>query len=220
MQDVSDSQGRTVLFVSHNMDAIQRLCSHCLMMERGKLIAQEETNTAIQKYISSGSYQATPNEWIDLLNVSRMGTGKARFIAVKYSSLNQDISFHPYSTGPLEFLLKIESDSARTVGSLSITIYNQSGTILINTDSCFLDRTIELKQGGNLLKVRIENLYLNPGIYIVGLWMDKTGTSSGRDAFDYVESAFEIEVVNQTSEGLNWQEAGPINCKFNILNMT
>ena len=40
MQDISYGQGLTVLFVSHNMDTIQRLCSRCILLDQGKLITQ------------------------------------------------------------------------------------------------------------------------------------------------------------------------------------
>jgi len=43
MQDVSSRQGRTVLFVSHNMNAVQRLCSRCLLLRAGELVAAGPT---------------------------------------------------------------------------------------------------------------------------------------------------------------------------------
>lgn len=53
MQDVSGA-GRTVLFVSHNMSAIHRLCSRCILMNEGQILADGDTDTVIQTYISRG----------------------------------------------------------------------------------------------------------------------------------------------------------------------
>jgi lipopolysaccharide transport system ATP-binding protein len=53
MQSVSKQQGRTVLFVSHNMDAISRLCTNCLFLKNGSLEYQGLTDDVIQKYIGS-----------------------------------------------------------------------------------------------------------------------------------------------------------------------
>ena len=217
MQDVSKEDGRTVLFVSHNMDAIQRLCSHCVMLERGQLIAQGDTASIVVRYLSNNSYQATPNSWIDVSNVSRMGTGEAQFVAVRYSSLNEAVAFQAYSNGALEFLLDIESDSPRSVPSIAVTLYSQSGTMLVNADTVSLGRCINFQTGHNFVRIRIEKLYLNPDVYVLGLWLAPLASCSGRKAFDYVESAFEIEVVNLESEKLGTKTIGAVTCDFEIL---
>jgi lipopolysaccharide transport system ATP-binding protein len=122
MQDVSQGQGRTVLFVSHNIDAIQRLCSQCILLDRGQLIAQGDTASCVAKYLSNSFYKASPQDWIDLSQVRRKGTGEAHFVKAAYSSLNEAVGFQPYSEGTLEFLLAIESDSDKSIGSLAVTI--------------------------------------------------------------------------------------------------
>jgi len=51
MQDVSKNDGRTVLFVSHNMASIQQLCNRGLILEKGQYFFDGETEIAIQKYL-------------------------------------------------------------------------------------------------------------------------------------------------------------------------
>ncbi len=216
MKDISDSQGRTVLFVSHNMDAIQRLCLECIMLERGRLVMHNDTVSTVQRYISNNLYRALPSNWIDISNAERVGTGEARFVAVQYSSLNESFSFQPYSNGPLEFLLTIESDSSRSIGSLAVVIFSRTGTILVNADILSLGKTINLKLGSNLVKLRIERLNLKAGIYVIGLWLDRTGESSENEALDYLESAFEIEVFNFESVGFGLETIGPVTCEFTV----
>jgi lipopolysaccharide transport system ATP-binding protein len=225
MQDISHGQGRTVLFVSHNMDAVQRLCSRCLILEEGKLVDQGDTASTVLRYISSNSHQAQPNQWIDLSNMRRRGTGKARFIAVRYSSLNDSVSFHPYSSGPLEFLLEIESDSFTTLQSLGVMIYNKtSGIRLLTADIAQIGQIVELKKGTNQVRLRIEQLHLNPDVYILGL---KLSNKAGRQTpLDYLESTFEIEVVHDKEVAHNKfgtfgiKEYSPVTCKFKILEIT
>lgn len=53
MRDVSSKQGRTILFVSHNMDAISRLCNKCMYMKYGTVQSIGSTDSIIQQYISS-----------------------------------------------------------------------------------------------------------------------------------------------------------------------
>ena len=113
MGDVA-AEGRTVLFVSHNMDVIQQMCPRCVMLNGGQLVSQGPSATVIAKYLSNYSYQTKPGERIDVSRLERAGTGEARFVEVQYSSLHQEAEFHPYSNGPLEFLLTIRLRCAPT----------------------------------------------------------------------------------------------------------
>jgi lipopolysaccharide transport system ATP-binding protein len=51
MQNISREGGRTVLFVSHNMAAIQKLCTKCILLEDGKFVIQGKTEDVIQHYL-------------------------------------------------------------------------------------------------------------------------------------------------------------------------
>jgi lipopolysaccharide transport system ATP-binding protein len=59
MEDGSIKEGRTVLFVSHNMAAIRQLCSRCMLLEKGNLVASGETSLIISQYLSSALYDET-----------------------------------------------------------------------------------------------------------------------------------------------------------------
>jgi lipopolysaccharide transport system ATP-binding protein len=51
MQDISRGGGRTILFVSHNMAAIQKLCTKCILLQNGRFIMQGKTEEVIQCYL-------------------------------------------------------------------------------------------------------------------------------------------------------------------------
>ena len=55
MKDVSSKDGRTVLFVSHNMQAIQNLCSTCMYMEKGDLIDKGNPQEILQSYLQKNA---------------------------------------------------------------------------------------------------------------------------------------------------------------------
>jgi len=54
MEEVSKGEGRTVLFVSHNMGAIQNLCNNCIVLDKGKILVRSKTSEAISYYSSLG----------------------------------------------------------------------------------------------------------------------------------------------------------------------
>jgi lipopolysaccharide transport system ATP-binding protein len=63
MKDVSERQGRTVLFVSHNMNAVLRLCSNVILMEHGKIFASGSANSIINKYLNRDTQHHTYMHW-------------------------------------------------------------------------------------------------------------------------------------------------------------
>ena len=63
MKDVSDKDGRTVLFVSHNMQAVANLCSRVLVMQQGSIVHAGPTASAISNYIAKFIKQDTFKEW-------------------------------------------------------------------------------------------------------------------------------------------------------------
>src|SRR5215216_6391460 len=85
MGDVAN-EGRTVLFVSHNMNAIQRLCPRSILLEKGRLVAQDDTASIVRNYLHESQPEKTPSSWIDVSHMSRKGTKEAEVVSVWYSS--------------------------------------------------------------------------------------------------------------------------------------
>jgi len=56
MEDASTREGRTVLFVSHNMTSIESFCKRCIYLEEGRIAYDGETLDAIERYLSAGRY--------------------------------------------------------------------------------------------------------------------------------------------------------------------
>jgi lipopolysaccharide transport system ATP-binding protein len=66
MEDISQGEGRTILFVSHNMDAVQKLCNKGILLQKGKLMDSGDINSVIRNYLShsesSGSFTIKAQE--------------------------------------------------------------------------------------------------------------------------------------------------------------
>ena len=58
MEEVTNKDGRTILFVSHNMSAIHKICSKSILLDKGKIIMQGKTKDVVEKYLSD-EYQAS-----------------------------------------------------------------------------------------------------------------------------------------------------------------
>jgi homopolymeric O-antigen transport system ATP-binding protein len=192
-------EGRAVLFVSHNLDAVQRLCSRCLHIDKGTIVRDGPVNAVVSAYRSASAERPGPDRWIDLSAAERQGSGGARFTGARFSSSPGDAGSDPHPFGPLQFDVQIESDQDRTVQSLAVVIRTQGGTKLVNTDSASLGVAVHLTTGRNTVTIRIATLNLNPGVYSVGLWL--AGSIAKATLIDHVESAFDIEVIPDGSLG-------------------
>jgi lipopolysaccharide transport system ATP-binding protein len=80
MKDVGQ-QGRTVLFVSHNMPAITRLCERSILIEEGKVVVDGPSNQVVSAYLNAGQGTTAVREWSDL--VKAPGGEIARLRAVR-----------------------------------------------------------------------------------------------------------------------------------------
>lgn len=216
MSDVA-SGGRTVLFVSHNMNAVQRLCSHAVLLEQGQLVAAGQTEDVVNLYLAN-SVSHSPNTWIDVSHLNRRGTGQARVSTLRFSSCDKAYDFHLYPGGPLEITMHMCSDTNRTLDSLAAIIYDRYGTKLINADTISIGQSVTLSQGENVVRLRIEALHLNPGVYQMGWWL---GDAFGR-IFDFAESAIDLEVMERETAGLGVRPRanGVVNCQFSVIEVS
>lgn len=65
MSEVSKGEGRTVLFVSHNMGAVKQLCNNALVIEKGKLAIHTDVASGIDFYLSGSSNECRELQWIE-----------------------------------------------------------------------------------------------------------------------------------------------------------
>jgi ABC-type polysaccharide/polyol phosphate transport system ATPase subunit len=210
MEEVSD-HGRTVLFVSHNMGVIQRLCNRGILMSGGKVAFDGDKREAIAHYMAGDQERASSHSWIDVSTAPRRGSGQARFKAIQYRVENNLTANQPYPDGPIDLGLLIDSDAERKVGSLGLLFLDRYGTRLVNADTVSLAKEIVLKKGSNEVWITIDSLHLNPGTYNIGLWLANYPL-----VFDHLESSIAIEVMELQEDGFGKRPPadGLVTCPF------
>jgi len=217
MQDASRG-GRTVLFVSHNMDAVARLCSSAIILAKGGKEYEGTTTQAVQKYLSKFSQIGQPGTWLDISSCPRSGNrNHAFFYSATYLGSSGETNSWPWSESELLFKLRISSDIKIKVNSISVVIFSPSFEKLVNTDSLLIAKPVVLEIGINEVHVKIQRLHLKPGRYPVGLWLANMGSNVGNQVFDWIESAFEIEVINESYRlGSDIVGDGIVTCDFDV----
>ena len=174
MQDVA-SEGRTVLFVSHNMGAVANLCMSGIWLDHGTVRVRGPVDDVLAAYIESvaGLHQNDPSHW------RHQGTGEARFIDARLVDMRGETraTFGMGETLVVEFDVEL----ARPLHSITMAVaINRADTglpvlDLISTDSgaSFTD----VAAGKHRFSVEIPDCLLYPGSYSISLWVVMPGNT-------------------------------------------
>ena len=188
MEDVSKG-GRTVVFVSHNMDAILRLCPRSILLDRGRLQMHAESRQAVAAY---SAHRIQQESVIDLTQMVRAGHPrfKAKYTSIRLlGAVNWSIAYGE----PLSFEVTLATECGLAGIELGISIFSATGSEITSNLSSHL-QTIKTNQAGpHTFKVEYQNLRLVPGSYYVQL-----GLRSEAGFEDFISKSCEFEV--RTSE--------------------
>jgi len=173
MQGVAEL-GRTVLFVSHNMAALQSLCSRSILLRGGAVIFDGSTGDAVSRHLKVGE----PSDRSSLQQVEgRRGRGTFRFVAARVGPASP--SETSIITGKsLKFELEIvgPKDSALAPSSISIVILNRHGEILFICDTDASMSSLPLIRGGrSLCTCTIKEVPLSGSEYMYSLFLGRAG---------------------------------------------
>jgi len=176
LSDVSSKQGRTVLFVSHQMNFISQLCSSCVIMDNGRVAFEGLTDEAIPRYLELGTGDAAELEY-------RNDTSKPISIT-RFSLVLPDGSrTSQYKIGQ-NIIAKIEYEVNEPIRAAYVAfhVFGPQEQYLI--DSCDVDDSPDLFErrmpGKYEVFVTLPGAILNAGRFYVEAW---TGIPSASTEF-------------------------------------
>jgi lipopolysaccharide transport system ATP-binding protein len=133
MRSVSTQEGRTVLFVSHNMTAISTLCQKAAWLDRGRLVSRGDVRQTVSAYLQAGAQAQCERFWPDADRAP--GNGQARLRRVRVSSCDSNPS-EPFTVAtPLELAFEYWNNVEGAQLNLSAFIHNIEGECIFNTFS-------------------------------------------------------------------------------------
>jgi lipopolysaccharide transport system ATP-binding protein len=189
MEDVG-KEGRTVIFVSHQMAAIQNLCQRAIWLNQGELVNDAPTQIVISKYLSTST---------NLLSISledrkdRKGDGKIRFISVEFQNEKGENVTYFYSGQKVRIILGFRNNTQQTLKNLNIAlgIDNQIGERITNLSTEVRGSDLdEVQADAQSIVIELDKLPLTPGRYGFTIFSTVNGTVS-----DWIANAgfFEVE---------------------------
>jgi lipopolysaccharide transport system ATP-binding protein len=176
MDDVSRS-GRTILFVSHNMAAVQSLCKRSLLIQHGAVVGNGPSHDVIMQYFQSASSTRSivPN------------AGKPVFI----SDLVIDHGSGQVYTGK-SVNVDIQVTTLQAINNVlvGVGVNDLMGTRLFTIFSKHTEKKFFFHEGVNTVRCVIDNLPLKPGMYVAEIYV-----GDGNTVFDYHNGGFTFEVI-------------------------
>jgi lipopolysaccharide transport system ATP-binding protein len=187
MGDVA-MEGRTVLFVSHNMGAVESLCSKGILLESGKKTSEGEIHGVVSEYLSR-HYENTENS---LKNCKRLGNGKIRILDFCLESPDGRALKVAKSGEPVVLCfdfenLKCTPDERVSFGFGFLTDKEYG---LFNYQSKFSDVYFQGLPRRGRAKCIISHLDLSPGNYLLESYTVVSG-----DAADWPQALLPVTVV-------------------------
>lgn len=208
MNDVSKGEGRTVLFVSHNMAAVKSLCNTGILLENGSVVQQGVVDYCVSKYLSGNS---------ESLNYKNFGSDydfeflKLNEISIRPKGLTSDEILNEYH----EIELELKIDIKRNAEKLKVTfvLKNEIGDALFAFSN---DGFASLKNGLNQLTCVFPKGYLNIGSYFLDIYIiedSKITIYTESDVFNFI-----VQEGPRTLGGWMGKEPGFIKPTFNWYN--
>jgi len=196
MRDAAKKEGRTVLYVSHNMNTIRRLCDRCVVLDKGKVVFIGDVEKAISVYMG---FKTSSSNIIDAASIERGSVFKDHSVTIsRIEALeNEDLV---YTVGSkMNILLNCISNRPvekmhfrtmlRTAEGSSVTMSTTTTSLNLKADS------------EAVVSLQIDSSKLVPGRYSLSLVAYEVNEFGGNQNLDGLSDIFFFEVV--TKPGFN-----------------
>jgi len=188
MSDVA-KEGRTILFVSHNMAAIQALCPEALLLEQGSIVARGASNQVVAEYLQRTDrlYQAATSE----LGLLPRGHGYRRIL--EEGLLNGELlaGEHAFVAGAdLHFRFVVRLPELMRGCTVGVHFDDELGARVYAANSRWRLRPVELPRGDHVFECHIPELPLVPGRYHLSI-----GFSSQDEQIDWLERVASVDLA-------------------------
>jgi lipopolysaccharide transport system ATP-binding protein len=188
MDDISRREGRTVLFVSHNMSVVASLCPSATWLDKGMIVRRGNTRDVIRDYLALHA----PNRQ-HLLNLEHSprsgGDGRLRLLSLEWLS-DMPLQHGHAVRGRIQF----RTHSPLQEVTVGIGFSNFEGYRLLTYETDFQEghRPTLIKPGKYTVEFKVDSLPLAPDNY----YLDIGCRSGDLYALDYIAAGAELEVVS------------------------
>jgi lipopolysaccharide transport system ATP-binding protein len=199
--------GRTVLFVSHNMAAVENLCTRGVVLQAGQLKFEGTSKEAIQFYLNSLSSQSGTGSIVDLQDVGERQMVDAPLLKrLEFFTSNNELISEGLPIGErLKIRVSLDLPGPVETFNVGLGFNNSYGQRIFTAHSFFEPNRLEkMYSGPQVFSCDIPSFTLTPGEYSIKVWLDLRTTA------DSIEDAAKITVLQSDYYGtgkLPWSGA-------------
>lgn len=187
MESVSKQEGRTILFVSHNMGVVRSLCTRALLLEAGRVIGDGNVDEQISRYLGAvGKIEST----VDLsVRKDRTGDGRARILSSKINTGGDGTVATAICGQQIVVDVSYEASVLGGRPRWAVSLFNERGIKICHLDS--EDRGSELPSVAQrgVVSVVLKRPPLPPGVYTGDVRLIIDGVVA-----DYLQRAFSFRI--------------------------
>jgi len=188
-------QGRTVLFISHNMTAVEALCEQVIVIDRGHIVWSGDTRKGLEFYVS---HDVAKQTFVDLRNHRGRRSGMHPVISGLRIMNTKRIETTAFRLCE-DVIFEVEIDPGHErypSGAVAIGLYSSFGQLICSMKSSIQSpATWQIREPGKIRCV-LRDIRLVPGRYVVGV-----AFSNHRTTLDWVDEVTSVEVIAADTYG-------------------
>jgi lipopolysaccharide transport system ATP-binding protein len=195
MQSVSASNGRTIIFVSHHMPSLQRLCRRAILLRNGMVALAGDTASVINSYTRLGNALLSTTNLGNLPPESRRGTGRSQFTKLELTTLDGHPTTEVRQGEPLRVRLTVMSTRVFEDAVLGFSFVSADGNEVMGTTAHDGGISSHLSVGETHFECVVDPMPLCPGRWIV-----RGGIFRAGEVMDHIDdmASFEVLAVGYT----------------------
>jgi len=201
MKSVS-GEGRTVLFVSHNMGAVKTLCNRGLLLENGTLTYDGNIDETVNRYLRINQ----SGDQTGKIELHKKGFGSGEALIKKIEMINHEgnVSETVLYKEPIRIRLHIESEISVPTASIDVKISDNNGTVLFHALNQYQNIPFTITEGRNEIDIEIENNLL-PGNFLITPGIHNASSSLTLDMHENVIGFEVIKAAKIAIDSYPWE---------------
>jgi lipopolysaccharide transport system ATP-binding protein len=207
MGDISKGEGRTVLFVSHNMAAVQSLCTKGIVLNNGKVQFTGNISNSVSNYLRQYS-----NELVEINYALEQAPGSdfAKFTHASVINANKTKVIYEGDAIEIQFEFYVLQEGFHQLG-ITFHLYDEMGVFVFMGSSCNQERLVS--KGFYREKVTIPANLMQEGTYNIPKLLLVLNKGTG---VCIIKNVLEFEILPAQNESLGWkgQKEGAVKPKL------
>lgn len=198
MRDAAKKEGRTVLYVSHNMNTIRQLCDRCVVLDKGRIVYSGDVESAIRVYMGVEANDSYPVVY-NLKNIKRLYSFGEKLLI--HSIIIEEKEDAVFEIGD-RIKMSIEYESMLNIPCANILLHFRDKDY-VKLGMAMTER-FEVTKSISKLTIEIPTDFLTDGIYCLNVEVVETASDGSFVSYDNPGAKIMVEMTNKQAHGIAW----------------